>query len=87
MEKSVEKYLIKRSREIGGECMKWTGTLGAPDRIILLPEGRVIFVEVKQASGRLSKMQLHIHAKLKALDMDVVVVWSKDDVDRLVESL
>jgi len=87
MEKNVEKYLMKRSREIGGECMKWTGTLGVPDRIMLLPGGRVIFVEVKQASGRLSKMQLFIHSKLKGLGMDVRVVWSKEDVDEMMEPL
>lgn len=87
MEKNVEKYLMKRSREIGGECMKWTGTLGVPDRIMLLPGGRVIFVEVKQKSGRLSKMQIFIHSKLQRLGMDVRVVWCNEDVDQLIDSI
>lgn len=87
MEKHIESYLMKCSREIGGECWKWTGTLGVPDRIILLPGGRVIFVEVKQRSGRLSKMQIHIHEKMRKLGMDVRVVWSKEDVDELIREI
>ncbi len=86
-ERDVEKYLVARVEKLGGECWKWNGRLGVPDRIVLLSGGRVIFVEVKTDGGRLSKMQLWTHRKLTGLGMDVVVVWSKEDVDRLMESV
>lgn len=84
LEKIVERYLVKKVRELGGQCWKWTGTTGAPDRIVFL-QSRVLFVEVKTKGGRLSEIQKHIHKVMGALGHDVHVVWSKKDVDRLLE--
>jgi len=84
-EKSIERYLVERSRSCGALALKWTGTTGAPDRVLLMPNGIVVFVEVKTSNGRLSKIQEHIHKCIKALGHRVVVVWSKQDVDKLFE--
>ena len=86
-ERTIEKYLVDVVNTLGGECWKWSGRIGVPDRICFFPGGRVVFVEVKQKTGRLSKMQMHIHEKLRNLGMDVRVVWSKDDVDELVRQI
>lgn len=49
-----EKYLENKIRKYinsqGGLCLKWTspGFTGVPDRIALLPGGRVVFIEVKR---------------------------------------
>lgn len=39
-ESEVEAYLVKRVKELGGECRKvsWVGRNGAPDRLVMLPE-------------------------------------------------
>lgn len=39
-EASVEKYLVQRVKELGGEVRKvrWVGRSNAPDRLVMLPE-------------------------------------------------
>jgi hypothetical protein len=41
-ESEIEAYLVKRVKELGGECRKiaWIGRRGAPDRLAMLPERR-----------------------------------------------
>lgn len=38
-ESQIEKYLVKRVKELGGEVRKvaWVGRQGAPDRLVMLP--------------------------------------------------
>lgn len=40
-ESTIEKYLVKRVKELGGEVRKvaWVGRQGAPDRLVMLPRG------------------------------------------------
>lgn len=49
-------------------------TPGTPDLRILFPYGRILFVEVKTDTGRLSKAQLYWHEKAAALGHNVLVV-------------
>lgn len=60
LEKSIEKTLTEKVRVHGGLCLKWVcpGWAGVPDRIVLLPPGRVVFVELKRPkNGKLSALQ------------------------------
>jgi VRR-NUC domain len=60
--------------------LKWTGTLaGVPDLAIIAPRGRVFFVEVKSAGGRLSDDQRSIHDRLVALGSPPAICRSIDD--------
>jgi hypothetical protein len=62
---------------------KWQGVLaGIPDLILVLPGGRVRFIEVKTATGRLSPAQREIHGLLVALGSPPAVCRSIDDVRR-----
>lgn len=38
-ERDIERYLVRRVKELGGECrkVKWIGRSGAPDRLVMLP--------------------------------------------------
>ncbi|MBP5462215.1 MAG: VRR-NUC domain-containing protein [Lachnospiraceae bacterium] len=58
-----------------------------PDRIIMLPGSRVLWVELKTKGGKLSEIQKLRHAELAKLGQDVVVVWNKEQVDELVAEL
>ena len=58
-----------------------------PDRIVLLPDGKVIWVELKTKGGSLEEIQKLRHAELQRLGHPVVVLWDKDDVDNLIEGI
>jgi len=87
LERDVEKYLVKQVEALGGLCWKWAGRVGVPDRVVMLPDGSVLFVEVKTKGGKLSKMQNVVHRKMSEIGHDVYVVWSKKDVDELLTDL
>ncbi|MBP3238135.1 MAG: VRR-NUC domain-containing protein [Lachnospiraceae bacterium] len=80
-----ENYIEKRLRlqvlSRGGLCEKWNaGSAGWPDRIVLLPDGKIGFVELK-APGKLPRqLQLHRHVQLQRLGFPVFVL---DDVDEI----
>ncbi len=60
LEKEVESNLRDMVKRVGGLCLKWVcpGWSGVPDRIILLPGGKIMFVETKRPKGgRYSALQ------------------------------
>ena len=85
LEKTIEKYLVKRVKEAGGMAAKWVspGMSGVPDRIVFLPGGRIIFVEVKAPGKKLRPLQVHVRGQLEALGVDFRVVDSKESVNAL----
>lgn len=87
LESEIEKYLVKRVKQIGGKAYKFTSPAhrGVPDRILVLPRGHVIFCEVKNERGRLSVLQQIELQWMKSLGHRVVVVYSIEDVDALME--
>ena len=85
LEKTIEGYLVRRVKEAGGMAPKWVspGMSGVPDRIVFLPGGRIIFVEVKAPGKKLRPLQLHVQGQLEALGVDFRVVDSKETVNAL----
>lgn len=53
LEKEIEKKLGDIVKSHGGLCLKWVcpGWSGVPDRILLLPGGHILFVELKRPKG------------------------------------
>lgn len=79
-ESPVEKHLVAEVKKAGGVAYKFVspGRRSVPDRIVLLPGGRLIFVECK-APGKLPRAdQLREHKRLRALGFTVVVLDSKN---------
>lgn len=81
-EKTVEQKLVKAVRAAGGICPKWTapGFDGLPDRIVLLPGGRMGFVEVKAPGKKARPLQESRHGLLRSLGYRVYVL---DDPERI----
>jgi hypothetical protein len=85
LEKDIEAKLVERVRNSGGFCLKWTspGWAGVPDRIVLLPGARVIFVETKRPKGGvLSGRQTWWRAKLQEFGFVHYVIWNRRDLDQ-----
>lgn len=59
LEKDIEKLFRDEIKKAGGKAYKFTspGNDGVPDRVVMLPGGRIVFVELKTDTGKLSKLQ------------------------------
>ena len=78
LEKVIEAALVKRVKALGGMAEKFTSPnkRSVPDRIVTLPGGVIIFVELK-APGKLPKeLQQRDHDIRRALGCDVRVIDS-----------
>lgn len=64
----------------------WPLVTGLPDRLFLIPGGRVWLVEFKAPDGLISKRQHVVHARLRDMGFDVSVVRNKDDFIYLLRS-
>ena len=86
LEKHAEKALRTCTLLLGGLCFKLTflGVAGAPDRILFMPGGRLIFVELKKPGGKLEASQKVMFPKLERLGFTVHVVVGIDGVRRFV---
>ncbi len=89
LEKTVETYLAGRVRAVGGEAYKFTSPARAsvPDRIVVLPSGRIWFVELKRPGGKPTRAQEREHARLRALGCDVRLLDSKLAVDTFLQEI
>lgn len=75
-EKTIEQNLVQEVKRRGGLCEKWTsGTSGWPDRIVLLsPDGKIGFVEVKAPGKEPRPLQVHRHEQLRQLGFQVYIL-------------
>lgn len=89
MEKDIEQKLVAGIKAQGGRAFKWVspGNAGVPDRIVLLPGGRVIFVELKTDTGHLRPVQKAQINLLRKLGMDVRVLYGADEVREFLEEV
>lgn len=85
-ESDVEAYLRDRVKEIGGKAYKFVspGNNGVPDRLVCLPGGQAVFVELKAPGKTPTTLQINQQIKLQALGFHVRVIDSKAGVDCLI---
>ena len=95
-ERNVERHLVKRVKELGGECRKviWQGRRGAPDRLVMLPpmwreskdwqSPTTIWVELKAPGVKPESHQLREHERMRAMGQRVVVIDSIEGVEELL---
>lgn len=86
-EKATERKLCEEVNKLGGWAIKLLATqvTGLPDRLILLPGGRVYFVELKSYGKKPTKIQEIVHNKIRALGFDVLIIDSKEGVNNFIE--
>lgn len=87
-EKYIEQQLTRAVKSRGGLCEKWnSGTAGWPDRIILLPDGKFCFVEVKAPGKEPSPLQIHRHEQLRALGYPVFVLDHPEQIGGILDEI
>lgn len=90
LERQIEMTLVRMVRNRGGLCLKWVcpGWAGVPDRIVLLPVGQIIFVELKRPKGGvLSSRQKWWAKKLADLGFQYWVIWNVEELKLFEEEL
>lgn len=82
LEKEIEQKLRQSVKTMGGICPKFVspGYDGMPDRLILLPNGKIAFAEIKAPRKKARPIQLARHRLLKSLGFKVYVI---DDVEQI----
>lgn len=88
-EKVLEAELRERCKALGWMCIKLTSQYqrGLPDRIILMPGGRVCFAEIKTTGKKPTALQRVTHERLRALGYRVEVVDTTESLDNLIVEL
>jgi len=89
LESVIEKRLKKEIELIGGKALKFIspGVSGVPDRIVLLPHGRIVFIELKAPGKKLRAMQEYRAKELRALGFDVRVIDSIDKIKLFISEV
>lgn len=89
LEKEVEKYLVREIKKLGGVSFKFIspGNAGVPDRIVILPTGKVVFVELKTDKGKLTKLQESQIRKITGLGAEVKVLYGIEGVRKFINEI
>ena len=88
-ESSIEAKLVRMVRAKGGLCYKFVspGNPGVPDRIVITPTGRTIYVELKTEVGRLAAVQKWQQEEMRKRGAEVRTLKGLDQVRTFVEEV
>ena len=88
-ERDIEVLLREGVKQLGGKAYKWVspGNAGVPDRIVILPGGKVIFIELKQENGRLTRLQKVQQQTLRGMGAVAVTLRGAEDVKMYLDVL
>ncbi|MCM1577817.1 MAG: VRR-NUC domain-containing protein [Ruminococcus sp.] len=89
LEKEIERYLSEQAKAQGGLSLKWVcpSWNGVPDRIVLLPSGRICFIETKAPGKRLRPQQKRWQERLVSLGFKAYSADSKADIDEILRKM
>ena len=81
-EKYIEQKLVAAVKSMGGMAPKFvsSGIDGMPDRIVLLPMGKIAFVECKATGKKMRPLQNKRKKQLEALGF---LVYCLDDIEQI----
>ncbi|MBQ9685234.1 MAG: VRR-NUC domain-containing protein [Oscillospiraceae bacterium] len=88
-EKSIEQKLVKAVKAAGGVCPKLVcpGFDGMPDRMVLLPHGRLGFVEVKAPGKKPRPLQTARHEMLTRLGFKMYVLDAPEQIGGILNDI
>jgi len=89
LEKEIERRLGELIRARGGLYFKFASpnSPGVPDRLVIIPGGRIIFVELKALSGVLSAVQERIIGVMRRQGAQVRVIKGWEDAKAFAEEV
>jgi len=89
LEKHIEQKLITQVKKLDGICPKFTspGFDGVPDRLVLLPNGKMAFVELKAPGKKLRPLQVRRIKQLQKLGFACYVVDSIEMISIILNQI
>lgn len=88
-EKQIEQKLIRAVKAKGGLALKFVspGFDGVPDRLILLPKGRIAFIELKAPGKKMRFLQLRRKGQLEALGFSVCCIDNPEQIGGILDEI
>ena len=88
-ERDIEQKLVKAVKAKGGLAPKFVspGFDGVPDRIVLLPHGRIAFIELKAKGRKMRPLQVRRKRQLKALGFSVYCIDSPEQIGGILDEI
>ena len=88
-EKQIEQKLVKAVKAKGGLAPKFVspGFDGVPDRIVLLPRGRIAFVELKAKGRKMRPLQVRRKRQLESLGFLVYCIDSTEQIGGILDEI
>jgi len=81
LEKTIQQKIMQFCKTMGIIASKIDGSSrrGLPDLLVILPNGTVIFTEVKTPTGKLTPLQKHLHERWGKQNANIYTVSSLDE--------
>ena len=88
-ENVIERQLAMAVKKMGGMAVKFVspGLDGVPDRIVLLPNKKMAFVEVKAPGKKLRPLQEKRRRQLEALGFPVYVIDGAEQIGGVLDEI
>ena len=88
-EKQIENKLATEAKKLGGIAVKFVSPSfdGMPDRLVLMPDGHIAFVELKAPGKKPRPLQLARHRLLRSLGFRVYVIDSVEQIGGMLDEV
>lgn len=88
-EKEVEAALVKAAKKRNGVALKFVspGLSGVPDRLVLLPDGKIGFIELKAPGKKMRLLQEKRKSQLERLGFLVFCLNNKEEVEVMLDAI
>ena len=88
-EKTIEAKLVKNVHSMGGLALKFSspGFDGAPDRLVLLPSGKIAFIELKAPGKMLRLLQVRRKRQLETLGFSVYCIDGVEQIGGILSEI
>lgn len=88
-EKTVETKLVKAVKNMGGLALKLVspGLDGVPDRLVLLPSGKIAFIEMKAPGKEMRPLQVKRKSQLESLGFLVYCIDNPEQIGGILNEI
>lgn len=87
LEKQIERKLCYEVDKLGGMCLKQNGVTGIPDRLVLMPGGKMAFVELKAPGEKPRKLQQVRIKQLQKMGFKTYVVDGMEQIGDILDEI